>query len=158
MLTVDVSFDVDGVVGALERFDRALDRRLGAWMGQALDDVAARAKQTTAFVDRSDVLRNSIGAEDPEGSWSSNNLRGEVAAGAPYAAAIEFGSRPHDIVPKHRKALRWPAEGGFRFARRVRHPGTAPRRFLADALDQAWPDLVAEAGAAVELAAHDAGL
>lgn len=153
-----ITLEVEALLGSLEHFDRALDHRLGVWMQQALDDVAARAKQTTTFTDRTGALRASIGTSGPEGSWSGAGLSGEVAAGAPYAAAIEFGSRPHDIVPIHRKVLRWPGEGGFRYSRRVRHPGTEPRRFLADALDQAWPDVVAEAGAAIELAAHDAGL
>ena len=58
-----------------------------------------------------------------------------------YAAAVEFGSRAHEIVPVRRKALAW---GGARtlggrlksgarpthFARRVRHPGTRAQPYL----------------------------
>lgn len=42
---------------------------------------------------------------------------------APHAAFVHWGSRPHDIKPKNRKALRWPGRGGFIFAKFVRHPG-----------------------------------
>lgn len=42
---------------------------------------------------------------------------------APHAAFVHWGSRPHDITPKNRKALRWPGRGGFIFAKFVRHPG-----------------------------------
>jgi hypothetical protein len=58
-----------------------------------------------------------------------------------YAAAVEFGTKPHRIVPRRAKALAW---GGGRtlggrlrvgqrpthFARSVRHPGTRKRPYL----------------------------
>ena len=58
-----------------------------------------------------------------------------------YAAAVEFGSRSHTIVPRKAKVLAW---GGARtlggklrkganakfFARRVRHPGTRAQPYL----------------------------
>lgn len=65
-----------------------------------------------------------------------------------YAAAIEFGSRAHDIVPRKAKVLAW---GGARtlggrlrkgakptfFAKRVHHPGTRPHPFLVPGLRKA---------------------
>lgn len=69
----------------------------------------------------------------------------EVQAGGErkvgYAAAVEFGTKPHTIVPVRRKALAW---GGARrlsgtlrsgarpefFARRVEHPGTKAKPYL----------------------------
>jgi hypothetical protein len=50
--------------------------------------------------------------------------------GVGYAAAVEFGSQPHLIEPVRAEALRWQGPGGSVFARRVRHPGTAPRPFF----------------------------
>lgn len=58
-----------------------------------------------------------------------------------YAAAVEFGTKAHDIVPVRAKALAW---GGARrlsgslrsgsaptfFAKRVRHPGTRAQPYL----------------------------
>lgn len=77
-----------------------------------------------------------------------------VEARAPYAAALEFGSRPHVIEPKRAKVLAWGGQrrlsGRLRsgskptnFARRVMHPGTraqphlipGARRALATVLD-----------------------
>jgi len=70
----------------------------------------------------------------------------EVVAGGRlrvgYAAAVEFGSRPRVIVPKRAKVLAWggPRTLGGRlrkggkathFARRVRHPGSRARPYLA---------------------------
>jgi len=64
-----------------------------------------------------------------------------VKADTPYAAPLEFGSKPHVIVPKHAKVLAW---GGNRrlsgrlrsgskptnFAMRVNHPGNKPYPYL----------------------------
>lgn len=76
----------------------------------------------------------------------------EVTAGGTrevgYAAAVEFGSKPHPIFPKRRKALAW---GGGRtlggrlragarpefFAKRVDHPGTRARPYLTPGLERA---------------------
>lgn len=62
-----------------------------------------------------------------------------------YAAAVEFGTNAHVIVPRRRKVLAW---GGARtlggrlrkgaratnFARRVNHPGTRARPYLLPGL------------------------
>ena len=72
-----------------------------------------------------------------------------VEAGANYAAFVELGTRPHEITPKAKKALRWAATaagrrltgsprkaalrgglGGVVFAKRVHHPGTRPHPYL----------------------------
>lgn len=66
-------------------------------------------------------------------------------------AFLERGTRPHLIVPRKGKALRWPAKGtpvtlggrartgaakkpgAFAFAKRVHHPGTKAQPFLVPA-------------------------
>ncbi len=69
-----------------------------------------------------------------------------------YAAAVEFGSKAHVIVPRKAKALAW---GGARtlggrlrsgasadhFARRVRHPGTKAKPYLRPGLHKALQQL-----------------
>lgn len=42
---------------------------------------------------------------------------------APHALYVHFGSRPHKIAPKNRKALRFARGGVFAFAKSVQHPG-----------------------------------
>lgn len=80
----------------------------------------------------------------------------EVRASAGYAAFVEFGTRPHLIVPVRARALAWPAQaggarltgsarkstqrggnGGMRFARAVHHPGTRPNPFMERAFQRA---------------------
>ncbi len=68
--------------------------------------------------------------------------RAETIASADYAAYVERGTRPHEIRPRNRKALRWAADSGsarltgtprtggrVRFAKRDQHPGTRSQPF-----------------------------
>ena len=68
--------------------------------------------------------------------------------GVGYARHVEFGTKPHVIVPRTRRALAW---GGARrlsgslrsgatatnFATRVNHPGTKPQPYLRPAAERA---------------------
>lgn len=59
-----------------------------------------------------------------------------VTADAPYAYAVHEGTRPHEIRPVQARVLAWHGPDGPRFARRVQHPGTQPRPFLSDGLEE----------------------
>lgn len=74
-----------------------------------------------------------------------------VAATAPYAAFVELGTKPHEITPNAKRALRWAtssskgfrltgrpssAKGnqiGWQFATIVHHPGTRAHPYLLPA-------------------------
>lgn len=56
---------------------------------------------------------------------------------APHAKFVLFGTRPHVIRPKTKKALRWAGPGGFVFAKRVNHPGSKADPYLETARDKA---------------------
>lgn len=61
--------------------------------------------------------------------------------GASYVAIEHDGSKAHEIVPRRRKALRYPGPGGAPiFRRRVWHPGTTGTFFLIRALPLAAAD------------------
>lgn len=62
---------------------------------------------------------------------------------APHAAFVVFGTRPHRIVPKKRKALRWVGPRGFVFAKGVNHPGYAGDDYMIEARDDALAQLPA---------------
>lgn len=93
-----------------------------------------------------------------------------VVATANYAAFVEFGTRPHVITPKARKALRWAATaagrrlsgtprkaaqrgelGGVVFARIVHHPGTRPEPFLLPGAKKAVASSGGESGILAEI-------
>lgn len=61
-------------------------------------------------------------------------VRGEQDV--PYAKWLEGGSRPHQIVARNAKALRWSSGGAAVFAKSVMHPGTPAFRFLRSSLQE----------------------
>lgn len=56
---------------------------------------------------------------------------------APHAIFVHWGTRPHTIRPKNKKALRWAAGGKFAFAQQVNHPGYAGDAWMVRAADEA---------------------
>ncbi|HEX3861297.1 MAG TPA: HK97 gp10 family phage protein [Stellaceae bacterium] len=74
------------------------------------------------------------------------SFRAEVTTGmlrwfptASYAPYVEFGTKPHVILPKDKKALYWP--GASHPVARVNHPGTKPNPFLERIISTAQPDI-----------------
>jgi hypothetical protein len=74
-------------------------------------------------------------------------------AKAPYAAAVEFGTKPHIIRPRRAAVLAFPAAGTARrlsgkarkggamaFAKMVRHPGTKPQPYMVPGAKRALED------------------
>lgn len=54
---------------------------------------------------------------------------------APHAVFVHWGTRPHVIKPKDKKALRWAGQNGFNFAKIVHHPGYRGDPYLVKARD-----------------------
>lgn len=85
----------------------------------------AVAKGTKLFNDITGALRKSISSE-------ATGLEGKVIAASKYARFVEYGTAPHVIEAKS-GMLRFVVAGSTVFARRVNHPGTAERPFMAEA-------------------------
>lgn len=62
-------------------------------------------------------------------------VQGVLSTRSAIGPIIEFGSRPHLIRPRARRALFWP--GGPHPVKAVRHPGTPAYRVLSEAALQA---------------------
>lgn len=54
---------------------------------------------------------------------------------APHALFVHWGTKPHIIKPKNKKALRWVSGNGFVFAKIVHHPGYKGDPYLMRARD-----------------------
>ena len=54
-----------------------------------------------------------------------------------YARVVEFGMRPHVILPVNKKALYWP--GALHPVKVVHHPGTKGKPFLRPAAEKEYP-------------------
>lgn len=107
-------------------------------LGRTADRIVRDAKKNCPV--KTGNLRSSIGK-----TISKPNLEVVVSAGAElggkkevaYAAAVEYGTGPCDIVPVNKKALSWvdKASGKRVFARLVHSPGRPPHPFFAPAVD-----------------------
>ena len=58
---------------------------------------------------------------------------------ADYAPYVEFGTKPHDILPRDAKALYW--EGAAHPVSVVHHPGTRPNQFMERIVSEAQPEI-----------------
>jgi len=77
-----------------------------------------------AFKPRTGNLQRSITWYMP----SENSAR--IIAQADYARFVEFGTKPHAVLPKRRKALKIPTPEGYIFRKKVNHPGSKPYPFF----------------------------
>jgi len=60
---------------------------------------------------------------------------------APYAPYVEYGTRPHTILPRRAHALRFEVKGEIIYRRRVHHPGSRPQLIMRRAAEQVLRDL-----------------
>lgn len=66
----------------------------------------------------------------------ADRVVGEVFNDANYAAVVHDGSGPYIIRPRRRKALKFKVGGQTVFARKVHHPGTRGRPWIARAVQE----------------------
>jgi len=85
-------------------------------------------------------LKNSI-------SRIQRGLVAMVYSDAEYARPIEFGAQSHPITPTDAGALNffWEKIGQEVILGRVEHPGNDAHRFLTEAINRQWPQIVESA-------------
>lgn len=111
---------LDGMQEALRPRIQALGRR-----------ITANAKQRVP-VDTG-TLRRTIGFRTLA---RGGQVELSLFATAEHASWVHDGTRPHMIVPRRARVLRFQAGGREVFAMRVRHPGTRPRPFMRLAIQE----------------------
>lgn len=83
-----------------------------------------------AVIERSGAYRRGLQRDRFRARAGRAGVR--VTATAAHSAVLEFGSRPHVIEPRNKRALFW--RGAAHPVQRVQHPGTAARHVLRSAL------------------------
>jgi hypothetical protein len=68
---------------------------------------------------------------------------------ASYAPYVEFGTAPHTILPKDKKALFWP--GAAHPVRSVNHPGTKPNQFMERIVSESQGEINDQFGKALQM-------
>lgn len=117
-----------------------VQRRLATLPEQLREHVLAQMAQIaydTAFREadahtQTGALIASLDKRPIEGGWEI----GHDLQQAPHALFVHWGTRPHEIRAKNRKALRWPSGNGFLFAKWVKHPGYAGDPWMVHAKDE----------------------
>lgn len=104
---------------------------------QKLAQRLERVARQEAPKGRTGALRRSIKSEVRH---SQDGSRVRLRADAPYAKFVIHGTRPHIILPRVAKVLRFEVADRIVFAKRVHHPGTQPNPFGERALQAAEPD------------------
>ena len=112
-----------------EAGERLARQALAATAEEIEDDVMAWAAR---HHDQGALHRSVIVRATPDGFEV-----GTDGQHAPHALFVHWGTRPHRIVPKNKKSLRWAGPNGFAFARGVDHPGYVGDPWLADAAAKA---------------------
>jgi hypothetical protein len=100
----------------LQRIGGLSTKALAATAVQVEDYIEAEAgKHTKTGAIVQSIFKRSL----PGGGWEL----GHDLQRAPQALWVHWGTRPHVIKPKNKKALRWAGSGAFSFAKKVHHPG-----------------------------------
>lgn len=127
--------------------------RIGSLPAQALNVTAVKVE---------DFIRAEAGKHSKRGALVASIYKTRTSGGwelghdlqrAPQALWVHWGTKPHVIRPKNKKALRWAAGGKFAFAGKVNHPGNKADPWLVRAAAQA--PLIFEAQLAELLAANN---
>jgi hypothetical protein len=100
---------------------------VAAAMAKAGEDGVAYAKRFPRFTPRTGNLQRKT-------EWRTVRTSGgrilRLQNDAKYAAAIDKGARPHDIVASRKPYLHFLGKRGWVRKKRVKHPGNKPYRFL----------------------------
>lgn len=119
--------DARRTLEGLEHLHAGVLQAIGLTMRGAIAAAEGSAKGTDRFRDRSGKTRQSV-----KGEYRGLYQGGFVTAGG-AAAFLENGTRAHEIHARSASALRFVVNGQTFFRRMVRHPGTVPRPFMAEA-------------------------
>lgn len=155
---IETSLDVSEIDEAIHVVHDRLSENVSMAMGLVSNLIASQAKEHHDYNDHTGVATNSIMSDGVHGDLFAGSLETGIGIGAAYGGPLEFGSKPHDIKPVHRKALAWPVEGGFMFAKVVHHPGNEEFAPLGNALIEKFAEAAEIIGDAVDLSFAEAGL
>lgn len=125
--------DVSELSALRERFhnaSRSVRRLVMTEMDQAAEDVKMHMREE-APVDTG-ALRDSIAVIKQGTDYYQIG-----PVGIDYAAAQEYGARPHVIVASPGKVLVFNVGGQTRFAKSVKHPGNKPQPYIRPTADWA---------------------
>ena len=95
---------------------------------------ALRNELLAAFPVKGTDLKNSIKVIPTE--------KGLLISMLEYGKYVEFGSNPHIIRPKNKKALKFQIGGEDVIVKEVKHPGVRPTYFVRNTIREKLPGII----------------
>lgn len=105
-------------------------------LGLAQANIRRQAPHRTGNLQRSVMISSIV------------DMSGSVLVQERYGAYVEYGTKPHLILPKNKKALFW--KGALNPYAVVHHPGTRANPFFMRGVDQSIPSIQLEFTNALE--------
>lgn len=100
-------------------------------------DLEREARSNASWTDRTGNTRRAIhGGADK----SRKGVVAYLAHGSEVGLYMEVGTRPYEIRPRRKKALRFVVDGNEVFAKRVNHPGISPRPVVGPTVESNFPE------------------
>ena len=133
---IQISLDPSGLHHALSDLGAHMDRFVVEGFQVTLESIAARAKQTTTFTDRTGLLRQSIQSDGVEGSFFGDGLIGTLG----------FGATAGEAAARRGRKLR--RGRGFKYGLAQEFGssnGVREKRFMRDAIAAEGPELLEDA-------------
>jgi HK97 gp10 family phage protein len=129
--------ELEGLRARLMQARRGIRTAVMSEMDKAAEEVKMKMREE-APVDTG-ALRDSIAVVKQGGDhWTIGPV------GIEYAAAQEYGAKPHVIVASAGKVLAFQVGGQQKFAKSVKHPGNKPQPYIRPAADWAREQLSEE--------------
>lgn len=141
-MRIDVK-GLDVVKQNLGRFSKQFPNHLVKRLTQDIHDktVKKASKHTKTGVMESNISLEVKGDKGRVYIENSGMLVNWKSKPVNYAVFVHFGTRPHKIMPKKKKALRWSSSDVFHFAKVVNHPGYKGDPFMYDSAKEVFSNL-----------------
>jgi len=127
MITVEVKREGLNIEALCRMFSRVIERFIAQLAERTEEVMHEKAPERTGRLKKS--IRKNV-----------KPYKAVIGPAVPYAVYVEYGTRPHEILPVHARALRFEVAGRVVFAARVHHPGTRPQPFVRETAEQIRED------------------
>ena len=134
-MKITIKTDFDKLARAFEKAPQATRDMVRKQLKEAAEGIKDRASAEHRYKRQSGQLERDGIVTRVEDNIAVIALNPRV----PYGVYVHEGTKPHVILPKQKRVLRWNDGNGFIYSRRVMHPGTKPDQFLYNAADKEAP-------------------
>jgi len=138
-MNIEFQLDYLSLLAVAERSPELANEVMVLALDKSAKAVQSLARVKHRFRSKTTMLEKSVDYEVNTTDMDATVFLNEAVA--PYGPFVHEGTKPHQILPRAKKALRWTNGGKFVFAKGVWHPGTDKDQFLYEAGKAALPKI-----------------